>query len=272
MRKRSLTSTTTGRPARPSENQVSTALARGLDVLRAFRAGDGALGNQDIVLRTGLPKATVSRITLTLSSLGYLAYDEELGRYSLGPATVSLGYTALKGSAVVHMARPLMQRLADRTGAAVALGTRDELEMLYLANCRSDSLVTLRLNPGSRIPVWQTAMGQAYLMGLDEAECEAVLSRLAAARPGEEGAMRRAMEACAAFYRANGFCVSEGLWHSYVNAAGVPFRPADGSPVVAITCGGVSELLSGRALREEIGPALVRLAAELEARLLGDVP
>ena len=76
-----------------------------------------------------------------------------LGRYSIGPATVSLGYSALSSSPVVHMARPLMQELADQTGAAVALGTRDGLEMVYLANCRSMCPVSLRLNVGSRLPL-----------------------------------------------------------------------------------------------------------------------
>ncbi|UDL92559.1 helix-turn-helix domain-containing protein [Mesorhizobium sp. PAMC28654] len=110
--------------------QLSSSLVRGLGILRAFRPGDVSLGNQDIIARTGLPKATVSRITYTLSALGYLLYDKDLGRYSLGPATVALGYSALSSSAVVHLARPLMQPLADLTGAAVAIGTRDGLNGL----------------------------------------------------------------------------------------------------------------------------------------------
>ena len=250
-------------------NQMSAALARGLDVLRAFQAGDGALGNQDVAARTGLPKATVSRIMYTLSALGYLTYIEALGRYTLGPATVSLGYTALSASAVVTMARPLMQALADRTGAAVAIGTRDENEMLYLANCRSDSLVTLRLNPGSRLPIGRSAMGLAYLTGLDEAEREAIGRHLAERAPAEAAALRRNLPTASAEYAARGFCSALGLWHGYINAVGVPFRPRDGSPVVAITCGGVSELLRPEAIADDIGPALRDLAATLENRLEG---
>jgi hypothetical protein len=113
---------TCGRRARPAdgaeaaESQQSGGLVdpRGLEILRSFTAEDTTLGNQELIERTGLPKATVSRLTATLVSLGYLHYDTQLGRYSIGPATVSLGYSALSSSAVVHMAQPLMQSLADK--------------------------------------------------------------------------------------------------------------------------------------------------------------
>jgi len=42
-------------------------------VLRAFQPNDGLLGNQEIAARTNLPKPTVSRLTYTLTKLGYLA-------------------------------------------------------------------------------------------------------------------------------------------------------------------------------------------------------
>jgi hypothetical protein len=40
-----------------------TALARGLDLLSCFRAGENMLGNQDLAERSRLPKSTVSRLT-----------------------------------------------------------------------------------------------------------------------------------------------------------------------------------------------------------------
>src|SRR5690606_22704261 len=62
---------------------AAASLTRGLEILRAFTADDATLGNQDLIERTGLPKATVSRLTYTLVGLGYLHYDETLGRYSI---------------------------------------------------------------------------------------------------------------------------------------------------------------------------------------------
>ena len=58
------------------ERKFVVALARGLDLLRAFKPGETMLGNRDFVERTGLPKATVNRLAYTLTVLGYLRLDE----------------------------------------------------------------------------------------------------------------------------------------------------------------------------------------------------
>ncbi len=74
-----------------------TALARGLDVLRCFRSGEERLGNQELAERRKLPKSTVTRLTYTLTKLGYLHHVEESGRYRLGMATLMLGGTSWRG-------------------------------------------------------------------------------------------------------------------------------------------------------------------------------
>jgi DNA-binding IclR family transcriptional regulator len=133
------------------------ALARGLEVLRAFTPSEGLLGNQDIATRTGLPKATVSRLTYTLMRLGYLSHFARLGKYQLAPAAMSLGYSALANMRVREVARPFMQELADYSRASVALGSRDRLSLVYIENCRSENGVTLRLDVGARVPIATTA-------------------------------------------------------------------------------------------------------------------
>ena len=44
-------------------------------MLRAFRPGSEALGNGDLAERTGLSRATVSRLTQTLVDAGWLQHD-----------------------------------------------------------------------------------------------------------------------------------------------------------------------------------------------------
>jgi DNA-binding IclR family transcriptional regulator len=78
-----------------ADRQFVTSLARGLEVLRAFQPEDGSLGNQELAARTGLPKPTVSRITHTLTMLGYLDYDARHARYMIAPAVLSLGHACV---------------------------------------------------------------------------------------------------------------------------------------------------------------------------------
>lgn len=244
-------------------------MIRGLDILRAFRAGDATLGNQDLIERTGLPKATVSRLTLTLTNLGYLHYDDRLGRYSVGPATVSLGYSALSSSAVVHIARPLMQSLADKTGAAVAIGMRDGLEMVYVATCRPISPVTLRLNTGSRLPIWRTAMGLAQLAVMDRQARANLVEQMIEREPTQAKRIASLVDQAIVDQSQRGFVGVFGAWYSYINAVGTCFFPTDGSPVVSITCGGIVDILPREICLSSVGPQLVEMTRRLESEMAG---
>src|ERR1043165_896634 len=152
------------------DRKFVTALARGLEVLRCFTPTEGQLGNGEIAERTGLPKPTVSRLTYTLTKLGYLAHVERLAKYQLAPAALALGYTALANIRIRQLARTHMQEVADYAGAVVALGTRDRLDLIYLELARSKHGAMLRLMQGSRIPIANTAMGRAIIVGMPDNE------------------------------------------------------------------------------------------------------
>src|SRR5271154_1914824 len=140
------------------ERKFVVALARGLDLLRAFRPGETMLGNRDFVERTGLPKATVNRLAYTLTVLGYLRFDETLGKYALDAGVLSLGFALLSGTDTLELARPHMRVLAREVGAAVSLGCRDGADMIYLETIRSETALTLGLAPGSRLPMLTSSM------------------------------------------------------------------------------------------------------------------
>jgi len=245
------------------DRQFVTALARGLEVLRVFKPGDVWLGNQDLAERTGLPKPTVSRLTYTLTQLGYLLYSEELGKYRLGAGVLALGYAMLAGMDIRERARPLMQRLADEVNAAVSLGTRDRLNMVYLETCRGPGALTLRLDVGSRIPIGTTAMGRALLAALPDSERDYLLSHLRKHHGRDFAPILKGVEAAVRDVKTRGFCFSVGDWQRDVHAVGAPLVAPDGSAVFALNCGGPSFLLTREKLETEIGPRLAELARHL---------
>ena len=245
------------------DRQFVTALARGLEVLRAFRPGDGALGNQEIALRTGLPKPTVSRLTHTLTRLGYLSHAPELEKYRLGAGVLALGYALLAGMDIRERARPLMQALADATNAAVSLGMRDRLSMVYLETCRGPSAITLRLDVGSRIPLATSAMGRAFIAAQPVAERARLLREIERQDPKNFPRNRRGLEQAVRQLAARGFVESIGDWQADVHAIGVPLVEPDGAVVFALTCGGAGFQLPQEKLEREIGPRLVALARTL---------
>ncbi len=257
--------------AKPDRHFV-TALARGLDVLSVFRARDALLGNQELARRSGLPKSTVSRLTYTLTKLGYLepAQDDKgAAGYRLGSAVLALGSTMLSRLDMRAIARPLMQELADASQAMVSLGMRDRLSMIYVENCRSGSALTLSLDVGSRIPMATTAMGRAWLAVCTDAERRDLMERMRQRDPAQwpavEAGILRALEE----HRATGCCTSFGEWQKDVNAVAIAFRPLAGRGVMAINCGGPAFHLPPDYLLRDVRPLL--LALEQRLRELGVV-
>lgn len=255
-------------PRKPKEDRhFVTALARGLEVLACFRTGETTLGNQELAQRCGLPKSTVSRLTATLTKLGYLIHVAESGRYRLGTACLALGSAMLTRLDVRKVARPLMQELADRTAGTVSLGARDKLSMIYVEHCRSPAALTLTLDVGSRLPVATSAIGRAWLAAAPERERQAVMDQVRElddlAWPAIERGIARALHD----YRTLGVACSFGDWQKDINGIARTFDPGNGLPVMAINVGGPSFSLSPDYLLGEARPRLIDMIAALEQAL-----
>lgn len=254
----------------PADRRFVTALARGLQVLRCFRSEDGWLGHKEIVRRTGLPNATVSRLTFTLTSLGYLEHRPETGQYAIGTGVLALGFRVLSNFDIGRIARPFMQSLADHAQAAVSLGVRHDLSMVYVAHCRGSARLTLGLDIGARLPLATTAMGRALLCRLSEPERAALCERLQAAEPARWPAHREALARALRQYRERGFVSSESEWESDISAVGVPIDLGDGRGPLALNCGGPSARLRGAFLHDDLGPRLVQVAECILDAIRGD--
>lgn len=253
--------------AAKDDRHFVTALARGLEVLACFRTGESTLSNQELALRCRLPKSTVSRLTLTLTRLGYLIHVPENGRYRLGTACLALGSALLTRLDVRKIARPLMQELAGYAHATVALGVRDKLSMIYVENCRSAAALTLTLDVGSRIPVATSAIGRAWLAAIGERERTEFLDLV---RELDDVAWPRIAEGVARSleeYRTLGVTCSFGEWQPDVNGIACAVHPGNGLPLMAINVGGPSFHLSREFLLAEVRPRLISLVARIEEAL-----
>jgi DNA-binding IclR family transcriptional regulator len=250
--------------------QFVTALARGMAILRCFGGNEGHLGNQEIAQRTGLPKPTVSRLTFTLASLGYLSYSPALEKYSLGVGVLALAHQFLKDSDIIAAARPLMQELADYTRAAVMLAESHGSQMVLLAICQGDELYRLKLEPGSRVPHHCTALGRAYLAGLGAELFERFLhKREAEGSPGTWPKIKAGLLRARRDFEHYGFCFSLGDWNPEVFAVGVPIVSADESRILALNVSGRVSVVTREQIMDDFGPRLVALRDQVHERVQG---
>src|SRR6478609_9939901 len=149
-----------------TDRSFVVALSRGLDVLRAFHPNDGLLGNQELAARTNLPKPTISRLTYTLTKLGYLTPVPRFEKYQLAPSAMALGYAALANLGVRHLSEPYREELMRETGGAVAVGGRDRHSMIYLGRavtgCSGSSSTSVRAYR-SPPPRWDAPISGRWL-------------------------------------------------------------------------------------------------------------
>jgi DNA-binding IclR family transcriptional regulator len=249
--------------AHTQDRKFVWALARGLEILRAFRPGQGPLGNSELSELTNLPKATVSRLTYTLKELGYLTFIKRLGKYEPSPSILALGYPVLSNLRVRQVAHEYMQQLASHANASVALASRDRLCMIYVDACSSNAITTLRLDIGSRVQMGMTAIGRAFLAGISEAERDYIFSKLQKVHGADWPDVKARIDDAVAQVADRGFCYVDSEWKRDVRAVGVPLLSADGTTVMAMNCGGPAFALDPQQLQEDFGPRLVHLCRSI---------
>jgi DNA-binding IclR family transcriptional regulator len=251
----------------PKERKFVTALARGLDVLKCFGAGDPFLGNSQIADRTGLAKSTVSRLTYTLCEKGYLEYLAEHNKYRLSTAVISLSYARLAQMDVRKIARPLMQALAEHTQASVNFGVRDRLNMVYIDTYRNTSTYAVQLDVGSQISIGTSSMGRAYLAASSEEKRAKLMAEIRLSDEANWPRIKEGMDRALTDYEERGYCLSLGDWRPESHAIAVPLVPEDGSEIMVFSCSGASFQLRAQELEDDIGPRLLNLVANVKTAM-----
>ena len=150
------------------------ALARGLDVIKAFDANHRQLTLSEIASRCDLPRPTVRRNLITLEELGYV--DQLDGRFSLTPRVLSLGMAAVSSSGLWDMAYPHLRRLVERTHESSSMAQLDGIDIVYVARVAVPKIISLRVDIGTKFPAPVTSQGKVLLADLDEEILDELLS------------------------------------------------------------------------------------------------
>jgi DNA-binding IclR family transcriptional regulator len=247
-----------------SGRKFISGLARGIQLLEAFRPGDDSLSNADLSSRSGLPRPTISRLTHTLCELGYLEQTEDRRGFRLTPRMLTLSHPVLAKIRFRQVARPLMDEFAKRTQLSLALGVRDGHDMVFVERAKSNASSSITQDIGARIPIALSSMGRAYLAALHPSEREILLEQLARTLPSQRWQQIRAnIERELARYAACGYCFSFGEWKAQAYGVSVPIVLHDGT-LFAINCGGMGPLMKVAGF-DEVGQRLKAIVTRMLA-------
>lgn len=245
-----------------SDRQFAMNLARGLQVLRAFSPDTEVLSNREIAQRTGLPKATVSRLTYTLILLGYLRHDAKQQKFRLGPGVISLGYPLFANLRVRRIAQPLLDALARKTGCTANLGMRDRLSVIHIDTCVHDPSNAFRPDIGTSRPLLSTAIGRALVLASGKREQAAILNQLRLEDPEGFARNRPAYEEDEIRLRELGYCLSRGNWRPEMHGVAVPVTTLN--EMLAINCTMHVGAAPDDFLENEVAPRLIETGQEIE--------
>lgn len=158
--------------ANPLFNQ---SLEKGLSVLCAFSAQRRSMTLAEVAAAADIGKSSAQRMIHTLEQLGYVRKHPQTRRYQLTPRVMRIGFNYLAANPLIDLANPYLAELSNVTTEASCLTEADGLEMVYVARFISAQFVPVHMPIGSRIPMYCTASGRAWLSALPEAEALALL-------------------------------------------------------------------------------------------------
>jgi IclR family transcriptional regulator, positive regulator for flagellar biogenesis len=245
-----------------SKEEVS-ALARGLALLKTIGMAAAPMGNRDLADTTGIPKATVSRLTATLVGAGYLRQSRDSERFSLGPALLDMSSRYLRHFDLRTVARPHLTELSEFAGASIHVGVRDELDMLVIDSLRPRSaLISSRIEVGTRLPIATSAAGRAYLAALPQPEQAMLLEEIRTETGENWPTVEPGLLAGIEEYARLGYCSSFGEWHPHIHALGFALQ-GPGGERYGLSCAGPAYLLPKDVMLSRVAPRLQEIAQRI---------
>ena len=218
---------------RDSSPDFVEAIARGLDVIRAFGPRQPVMSLAAVAAAASLPRPTARRILLTLEELGYVRAAG--GGFELTPRVLDLGMSYVLSRGLWEIARPHMEGLVARTRESSSVAQLDGSDIVYVARVAVPKIVTLAVTIGTRFPAMQTSLGKVLLAALPPGEAERIL-----AEPTRSGITARwqpdAEERAAALreVRARGWALTDEQLALGIRSVAAPLRDGDGRVIAAL--------------------------------------
>ncbi len=157
---------------------------RALEVLEFFQGDRTEATVMDIARSMGYPQSSTSELLSCLVALGYLTRDRAARTYKPTARVAVLGARVQPRLFRDGGLLPMMDELAQETGAVIVLGNRVGLEVQYI-HAVSPQQSELRLAEGASAPLAHSGLGKAVMAGMDRNYMRKLMHRLNAESAAE---------------------------------------------------------------------------------------
>ncbi|HKX26285.1 MAG TPA: helix-turn-helix domain-containing protein, partial [Blastocatellia bacterium] len=151
-------------------------LARGLAVIEAFQDEPDGVSIARVATTTGLSRAAVRRLIMTLEQLGYAS--RKGASFRLTSRVLRLGASFLSSDSLAMLAAPILEEVSGTLQESSSVSVLDGGEIVYVARSVTKRVMSVGLSIGSRLPACYTSMGRVLMAALPETELDQYLKSL----------------------------------------------------------------------------------------------
>lgn len=250
--------------ARPTLRTIQS-VDRAAQLLRAVANSRQPLTLPELASRTGLNRSTAWRLLATLDAHGLVEHDPVSQRYTVGYAIIQIA-AAGDHDALVRLARPALDRLANSTGETASLAVAKRFDLVYVDQVEAPQVMAPNWL-GRPAPLHATSSGKAFLAWLTDDERTALLASSRLKRFTPTTITRRAdLETELAEVRERGYSVCAGELEENLWGVSSAVLDARARPIAIISVWGPEHRV-GRARLPSIGKAAMRAAHDITQRL-----
>lgn len=249
-------------------NKTLQTVDKALTLLGRFSVEAPEYGLSELARAAGMDKATVLRILNSFAAHGFVEQDQETRRFRLGSAVLHLARVRENTVPLLSIIRPVLDRLAERTGETAHASLPDGNALVTLAIALPYRSTRVFVDPAQRLPFHATASGVVFLAAAEPQMSARILSEITLSRHTELTATGMAeVKAKIDIARKNGFAVADRTFESDTVGVAAAFVDASGHARGTIAVAAVAARCNPAAL-ETISVDVRQAAAEV-SRLLG---
>lgn len=257
---------------KPPANTVQS-VVRAARIVEALADAGRPLSLSQVADAVGVGLPTAYRFMQTLDHLQWVVRDPELKQYRIAPRMVRFAHSFFETSDLWPIAHPHLVQARQEYNETFNLAVLDGTDILYIDRVKTRRILDIRLDIGSKLPAFCTAMGRVLLAALpsDEAHRRLARTRREPFTPKTVTEMKALMAALETARR-RGFAVNQGEIAGELVSVSAPVHDVDGRVVAALNMAVRAEDYDQQAIEATLVPIVTTVAARISRALGYNLP
>lgn len=207
---------------------------KALDILDCFVKNDCELGITEIARQLDFNKSTTHSLLATLKDSGYVIFNQNSRKYSLGLKPLELTKHILFQKDLRDICLPVMKELAERTQEDISLDIPSGTNRICIAVTRGPQHVRMNITLGMSIPLYCGAGGKCLLAFMQKNDAQKMMEGIDFVRYTEKSILNgEQLFENLSTIRAQGYAESREEFLKDAAALAFPLYSGDGEIIAA---------------------------------------